>query len=363
MQNYFGRFQWFAKIMKKEKEAEAMIGEETQEFNKHLEGTFQYKIIIEPKGGVISTEDIGLEEFSKDARESSNEELADRIDKMSQSQGLSSKRCIYRVPETLRKLNEEAYSPRVISIGPFHYGIERLSSMEAVKMRCFKKLVERSRTRLGKYVELVKGFEGTARECYAETVRMDSNKFVSMLLIDACFIIEFLLRYYRSDWNTEDEYVLSSSRLNSDIYLDLMLLENQIPFFILEEVFNLGTISIEVPSLQNLTLYFFKDYNIHKVGNFKLVNHFTDLILIMYRPRIEKYSRGRENFVFLYSATDLHQACVTFQVDSRSNCLLDVDFNGDVLKMSCFRLEDDTDFFKKSNGAGALSLSEKYLHN
>ncbi|KAM7493047.1 hypothetical protein LguiB_027656 [Lonicera macranthoides] len=331
-----------------EKEAEARIGEETQEFKDHLEGAFQYKIIIESEGGVISTEDIGLEEFSKDARESSNEELADRIDKMSQSQGLSSECCIYRVPVTLRKLNKEAYSPRVISIGPFHYGIERLSSMEAVKMRCFKKLVERSRTRLGKYVELVKGFEGRARECYAETIGMDSNKFVSLLLIDACFIIELLLRSYRSDWNKEDAHVLSTPWLNSDIQLDLMLLENQIPFFILEEVFDLATISIEVPCLQNLTLYFFQHYNIHKVGNFKSVNHFTDLIMSMSRPRFKKHSRGQvdsKNFEFLYSATELHQAGVKFQVDSSSNCLLDVDFNRGVLKMSCFRLEDDTETF------------------
>ncbi|KAM7493035.1 hypothetical protein LguiB_027644 [Lonicera macranthoides] len=208
------------------KETFRSTNSQEQEFNNHLEGTFELKETTVSEGDVISTEDIGLKEFSKEAKKSSNDELAIRIDKMSQSQGLSSKCCIYRVPETLRKLNKEAYSPRVISIGPFHYEIERLSSMEALKMRYFKKLVERSKTRLGKYVEFVKDFEGRARECYAEIVKMNSNKFVSMLLIDACFIIELLLRFHYSDWNKEDEHVLSKPWLNSDIHLDLMLLES-----------------------------------------------------------------------------------------------------------------------------------------
>jgi hypothetical protein len=30
--------------------------------------------------------------------------------------------CIYKVPDPLRKLNEEVYNPQVISIGPFHHG-------------------------------------------------------------------------------------------------------------------------------------------------------------------------------------------------------------------------------------------------
>ena len=37
--------------------------------------------------------------------------------------------CIYRVPQKLRKVNEDAYAPMLISIGPFHQGKENLKKM------------------------------------------------------------------------------------------------------------------------------------------------------------------------------------------------------------------------------------------
>ncbi|KAM7493093.1 hypothetical protein LguiB_027702 [Lonicera macranthoides] len=56
---------------------------------------------------------------------------------------VTSEYCIYRVPQKIRKLNEEAYNPRVVSIGPFHHGDERFRSMEVFKKRYFKKVVRR----------------------------------------------------------------------------------------------------------------------------------------------------------------------------------------------------------------------------
>ncbi|KAK0608906.1 hypothetical protein LWI29_037856 [Acer saccharum] len=38
--------------------------------------------------------------------------------------------CIYRVPKDLRKINEAAYTPQVISIGPLHHGEKEFFEME-----------------------------------------------------------------------------------------------------------------------------------------------------------------------------------------------------------------------------------------
>jgi hypothetical protein len=43
------------------------------------------------------------------------------------------KYCIYRVPKQLRKVNEEAYTPKLVSIGPFHH-IHRKSDKEKYKL-------------------------------------------------------------------------------------------------------------------------------------------------------------------------------------------------------------------------------------
>ncbi|XP_062177918.1 uncharacterized protein LOC133882718 [Alnus glutinosa] len=57
--------------------------------------------------------------------------LANNITQMLESlePPLSPECCIYKVPSDLRKMNEEAYTPQVISIGPFHHGVERFLAM------------------------------------------------------------------------------------------------------------------------------------------------------------------------------------------------------------------------------------------
>ncbi|XP_054815265.1 UPF0481 protein At3g47200-like [Prosopis cineraria] len=66
--------------------------------------------------------------------------------------------CIYRVPLTIRHLNEEAYTPKVISIGPFHYGDPRLQDMEEHKQILFKAFMQRAKTSLDDLVGFVKRF-------------------------------------------------------------------------------------------------------------------------------------------------------------------------------------------------------------
>jgi hypothetical protein len=52
--------------------------------------------------------------------------------------------CIYKVPNPLRKLNEEVYNPQVISIGPFHRGQKKLQTMENYKVKYLKAFLETS---------------------------------------------------------------------------------------------------------------------------------------------------------------------------------------------------------------------------
>ena len=77
------------------------------------------------------------------------------IDKLVQSlndefrllQPLSETCCIYRVPAHLRKLNAMAYTPRVVSIGPYHHSRKELKAMEDHKRRYFQDFLERISTK------------------------------------------------------------------------------------------------------------------------------------------------------------------------------------------------------------------------
>ncbi|XXG72856.1 hypothetical protein AAC387_Pa07g1861 [Persea americana] len=108
--------------------------------------------------------------------------------------------------------------------------------MEEYKWRCLDDILSRSgEGSLEMYLAAVKELEERARKCYSEVIPLDSNSFAEMMVLDACFMIEF----FRRDNNEDPIFQLKWLKLalmEEDI---MMMLENQIPFFILHRLFNL----------------------------------------------------------------------------------------------------------------------------
>nr|CAD1834922.1 unnamed protein product [Ananas comosus var. bracteatus] len=85
--------------------------------------------------------------------------------------------------------------------------------------------------------------ENRARGLYSENVTMEREDFAKMLLLDGCFIAVALGKMEgRAVENIPSEADLSQHEaLNRhDIVHDLLLVENQIPFFVLEKIHNLA---------------------------------------------------------------------------------------------------------------------------
>nr|POE96369.1 hypothetical protein CFP56_56690 [Quercus suber] len=122
--------------------------------------------------------------------ENKNDELVIDIREMFKRPKIrSSTQChIYKVLHYLRKWNEEAYTPQVISIGPFHHKNERLKAMEEHKEIYFRNFVERSEIKLD-----LKGL-------------------------------------------TSDDPMAGEPRADA-VMLYLLLLENQFPFFVIEKLY------------------------------------------------------------------------------------------------------------------------------
>ncbi|XP_078160929.1 UPF0481 protein At3g47200-like [Carex rostrata] len=143
---------------------------------------------------------------------------------------------IFRVPSHIRERNKNFYEPRVVSIGPYHRGREDLKCMENEKLRYVRKMLyENPDVTLEDYLEVLRKLESTARKCYYESFEMESNEFIEMLLCDACFIVQLIV-----NWSFPDSDILSEISWNIPlIKSDLLMLENQIPFFVLQHMFNL----------------------------------------------------------------------------------------------------------------------------
>ncbi|KAL4655121.1 hypothetical protein ACB092_01G428200 [Castanea dentata] len=264
---------------------------------------------------------------------------------------LSLESCIYRVPDYLRKLKQEHYTPQVISIGPFHHNAnEKLHTMEQRKLRYlnyFIECVENFDISLEDLVRIIKENEESIRCCYAETIHLDSDHFVKIITMDAIFILEFFWRDFFNDWTSEDNGARVETWLMSAIKFDLILLENQLPFFILEKLFDHAFASHPSYSrslIQVMTFYYFDYYNTQHISyspHLKM-KHFLDLLRTFWLPPFERIpKRGNDVVKHLHSATQLHEAGLVFKKDP-SSCLLDIRFTKGALRMPPLTLDNSS---------------------
>ncbi|KAB5519339.1 hypothetical protein DKX38_023658 [Salix brachista] len=142
---------------------------------------------------------------------------------------------IPRVPHKLRNENEECYCPLEVSIGPYHYPepYDPVREVETLKVPMARQFILDS----GKDIELIyselQKVIQTAREFYDEDItRFDDEQFTQMMFLDGCFILQFMHCLI----NYESEKLEMSDRQIFHVKRDLLLLENQLPFAVLDSL-------------------------------------------------------------------------------------------------------------------------------
>lgn len=102
---------------------------------------------------------------------------------------------IVRVPLHVRVVDELAYTPKILSIGPLHHDAPSLKAMEAHKSRFLGRLQNqiKSENIIAVIEDAMINLERETRKYYSEEFdHINSSDFVQMLVLDACFIVEFL---------------------------------------------------------------------------------------------------------------------------------------------------------------------------
>ncbi|CAO2183651.1 unnamed protein product [Urochloa humidicola] len=142
---------------------------------------------------------------------------------------------IFRVPAYVRDANRTAYEPRMVSIGPYYHGAAALRAMEDHKWRYLHDLLSRNRAVSSSVlIEEMRILEPRARACYSERPLLGSDDFVRMLLLDGCFILEFFFKWH----NREPDELCDVGWGLTLVRSDLLLLENQVPFFVVEKLYD-----------------------------------------------------------------------------------------------------------------------------
>ncbi|XP_030967075.1 UPF0481 protein At3g47200-like [Quercus lobata] len=203
--------------------------------------------------------------------------------------------------------------------------------MEKLKLGYLKEFCNRTMTCPKEIARIIEENEHKIRSCYSESFDISREDFVKMVLKDSTFIIELFLRADKKE-KYKNDYLLSNPLLNRHILEDLILLENQLPFFILEELHEKFS---KRHSENSLFIDLSRNYfyscikSIPKVmekekGKKKEVKHFTDLIRYFHCPT--KHKDFGDSIRDLSTATQLYETGVIFKLDEVGG-LLDIQFN------------------------------------
>ena len=184
--------------------------------------------------------------------------------------------------------------------------------------------------------------EDSIQRCYVETVHLKSDDSVKLIRLDASFILELFLRYYEEKWEVDDPMFVEAWLLDV-VWHELLLLENQLPFFVFEKLYQLAfpNNSNSTPSLNELT--FNLNLNTQMKNTNVEIQHLTDLLKFFHLPPSNKLPyRDTKLTSPKYSATQLREAGVTFKVDSRK-CPLNLDFKNGMLDFPLLKFQDTTE--------------------
>ncbi|KAM3277406.1 hypothetical protein ACQJBY_045344 [Aegilops geniculata] len=158
---------------------------------------------------------------------------------------------ISKVRPQLRRVDEDAFTPHGMVIGLYNHG-KGLSKWTEMKEQAVRDML--SVDQAGVLLAELRNVEDKARRCYADAPDrcLSSMQFSNMLLHDGCYLLSLFLDYgarpelgnsapqpqYRYRYPESAGRRLSRSALVRDT---VFLVENQIPFFVLEKIHDVVT--------------------------------------------------------------------------------------------------------------------------
>ncbi|KAI6681374.1 hypothetical protein NL676_035255 [Syzygium grande] len=256
--------------------------------------------------------------------------------KMNNLPPASTECCIYRVPEKLRRANAEAYTPQVISIGPFHHDKTELQSSEEIKLRYLKGFLRRIRADLLACTRMIRESEDRIRQCYQENLTQGSDELVEMILVDAVFVVELFIRNHYPEHRDENDEIYSKQWMSNGVFHDILLLENQVPFFVLENLYNLTALRTTVTFFKLSYEYFKEVLHGHELASTRVqVKHLVDYVRALQLPLFARgvMSKLVKKFELTRSAKELKEAGVKFRRGEGTSSVLDVVFKDGTLEM------------------------------
>ncbi|KAH6785805.1 hypothetical protein C2S51_038260 [Perilla frutescens var. frutescens] len=264
-----------------------------------------------------------------------------------------SKPIIDKVDHQLRQVNEKDFEPQIVSVGPIHRAKDHVKSTEQHKVRYLLQLLRRrDRFSIEKFVSELRNLEEKARICYPASINLDEDEFVEMLLLDGCFVIEVIRKYWFEDLRDKNDQIFQFDQTLTQIRHDLMLLENQLPFFVLNHLFDMTKMEDPEDNIYHLLLFFVEDVfpwsDVSKLDSrsdmLHNANHLLGLVYqscfsLSSKYFIENDGGKQSNLLRISSASELKEAGIRL----KGITLWDVAFVDGVVKLPPLNVSDKTE--------------------
>ncbi|XP_022724013.1 putative UPF0481 protein At3g02645 [Durio zibethinus] len=161
---------------------------------------------------------------------------------------------IFSVPKVLISSSPDSYTPQQLALSPYHYWRPELYEMERYKLAAAKRTQKQLRClAFQNLVEQLEKLEPRIRACYHKYLDINSETLSWMMAISASFLLEFLQIYVFHERTISKvcsrmshliDYAGTKSAHHS-ILRDIVMLENQIPLFVMREVLEIQYSSLE----------------------------------------------------------------------------------------------------------------------
>ncbi|XP_050211067.1 putative UPF0481 protein At3g02645 [Mercurialis annua] len=145
---------------------------------------------------------------------------------------------ILRVPGSVKALKPEAYTPQTIALGPCHHFLPKLYKMQNCKIhqvRIFRQ--ERHLPEFQLLFDQMKRKVRDVRGYYYESLSIHDDTLSLIIVLDGLFLLQLI---YGIAERYADSLEFSDSlgrKFSLDAILnDIVMIENQIPFFVLEHI-------------------------------------------------------------------------------------------------------------------------------
>ncbi|XP_021906491.1 putative UPF0481 protein At3g02645 [Carica papaya] len=215
--------------------------------------------------------------------------------------------CIFNVPKMLLSGDPDLYTPQEIALGPYHCWRPELYEMERYKLAAAK----RTQTQLQSLcfqllVEQLTHVEPRIRACYHKYLDFNGETLAWMMAIDASFLLEFLQIYATIEGKTlsripsrMSHFVDYSGRKpgHNAILRDIVMLENQIPLFVLRNILEsqLSSAQSADDMLLSMLLGLCREISPFKMEELPMIKiaectHILDFLYRMIVPLVEETS-------------------------------------------------------------------------